>query len=419
MKLGGIKGLAAAICAALCLASTTALAAEELLASTELELAEEKATAELWGERLNGGYAKELLLLLKAEDGRVLTAYTPTVKGGYNCRLAAVQVLGAKVKNQQLLLAVGQGDWQAGSEFRVLSLRNRKQVREIFGAVESMGAVKSAAIKGGKLQLSLVDGNSSELELPKELELQDGRVDYGGLHSLTLKDIDDDGVAELFSSQRLTSQHEQLADVGIIWDFDKETKKWKYLAPTVTPVPKVPAENTVNDGCDFSEGTVLSNRVLLPGGEGTYPSFACKEPERQNKINELLTKESADYLEQVFRGKADMAFKVMRADAQILSLQLISGKSSFVHHQVNIDPQTGEQLQLSDILDSNAKDLLPLLNLLNTNEKVYYEALPDEWYIEDDKLYLLRNIDGVDQVSGYALGNLHKFLLRPEILTKG
>lgn len=65
------------------------------------------------------------------------------------------------------------------------------------------------------------------------------------------------------------------------------------------------------------------------------------------------------------------------------------------------------------MLNVKDKDLLPLINLLNTNKKVVYkDRLPDEWYIEGDNLFLMQRIDGVDQVSGFALGNLHKFLLK-------
>ena len=37
-------------------------------------------------------------------------------------------------------------------------------------------------------------------------------------------------------------------------------------------------------------------------------------------------------------------------------------------------------------------------------------------YIEGDNLFLMQRIDGVDQVSGFAMGNLHKFLLKKELL---
>ena len=47
---------------------------------------------------------------------------------------------------------------------------------------------------------------------------------------------------------------------------------------------------------------------------------------------------------------------------------------------------------------------------------VYKDKLPDEWYIEGDNLFLMQRIDGVDQVSGFAMGNLHKFLLKKELL---
>ncbi len=35
---------------------------------------------------------------------------------------------------------------------------------------------------------------------------------------------------------------------------------------------------------------------------------------------------------------------------------------------------------------------------------------------EGDNLFLMQRIDGVDQVSGFAMGNLHKFLLKKELL---
>ena len=131
----------------------------------------------------------------------------------------------------------------------------------------------------------------------------------------------------------------------------------------------------------------------------------------QNKVNELLRQQSAGYLEKFVSGEADMAFNVLRADKDLLSIQLISGKSSFAHHHVNIDPQTGEVIKLSDILQADNPDLLPLLNLLNTNKNVEFtEGLPSEWYLADKKLCLIVNVCGQEEVSCYAIGNLHKYL---------
>ena len=205
--------------------------------------------------------------------------------------------------------------------------------------------------------------------------------------------------------------------MGAIWKQDKKTKEWKQFSLTIMTLAPTPKDNTVNDGKDFAGGTILVRKMVVPGGEATFPVFAGKDVELQNKMNKLLQDECKDYLEHFYNGEADMAFKVMRADEQILSLQLISGKNSFIHHQLNVNPKTGEKIRLDEVLNVKDKDLLPLLNLLNTNKKVVYkDRLPDEWYIEGDNLFLMQRIDGVDQVSGFAMGNLHKFLLKKELL---
>ena len=70
----------------------TAAAADTLLAQTELQLEKGRVTAELWGDRLPNGYSEDLLVLLKDERGKLVTAFAPSIKGGYHHLLQAVQV---------------------------------------------------------------------------------------------------------------------------------------------------------------------------------------------------------------------------------------------------------------------------------------------------------------------------------------
>ena len=409
--------LAAALASsALCLGSVSA--ADTLLASTQLTLAQEAATAELWGDRLPNGYANDLLLMLKDKEGQLLTAYAPSIKGGYNCLLVPVQLSADKAGGQQLLISAGQGDWRTGSEYRVLSFADKKKVQEVFGAAESLGLVTQAYIKEGKLHVALADGSKSELEPAAGTSVSEGEASYGGLYSLTAHDVDGDGIDELLGSQQLVQHKQALADVGAVWQLDKESKKWKQSALTIMTLSPSPKGNTVNEGRDFSAGTILVRKMVVPGGEATYPVFASKNVELQNKINKLLADESKNYLQAFYQGKADMAFKVLRADDKLLSLQLISGKTSFVHHHVNINMQTGTKLQLDKVLNSRDKDLLSLLNVLNTNKAVHYTQLPEEWYVENDNLFLMQQVAGQDEVSGFALGNLHKFIVDKKIFSK-
>jgi hypothetical protein len=116
-------------------------------------------------------------------------------------------------------------------------------------------------------------------------------------------------------------------------------------------------------------------------------------------------------LKDFYRGEADVAFNVAVTSPYLLSLQLISGKSSFVHRGVHLDVETGKLIKFEDIFDTKQKDLLKLLTLLNNNKKIdFAKGLPKEWYIKEDKLFFLEIVDGKEEVAGFALGNLHKFI---------
>ena len=179
----------------------TAAAADTLLAQTELQLEKGRVTAELWGDRLPNGYSEDLLVLLKDERGKLVTAFAPSIKGGYHHLLQAVQVKpvvkkgqtdnraqAASIKgetalqaastkaktSQQLLISVSQGDWQAPSEFRVLDFANVQKVTELFGSADSMGLVSNAYTKNyineEKLHVILKDGQQNVTALPQGME---------------------------------------------------------------------------------------------------------------------------------------------------------------------------------------------------------------------------------------------------------
>lgn len=420
-----------AVGSALALAGTAA-AADTLLAKTALQLDKGSVTAELWGDRLPSGYSEDLLVLLKDERGKLVTAYAPSIKGGYYPILEAVQVKlvdkkaatdagnesvsKAKQAAQQLLVSVGQGDWQAASEFRILDFAERNKVQELFSSADSMGLVSKAYSNEEKLYVTLKDGQQNVANLPEGVS--SNRIYYGGLYSLTAHDLDGDGQQELLGAQQLVNGKQNVADVGAVWQLDGE-KKWKQSNVTIMTTSPTPKSNTVNDGKEVATGVILPRKMVVPGGEATYPTFVSHDVELQNKINRLLQSECAEYLDSFYQGKADMAFKVITANEHIISLQLISGKSKFKHHHVNIIPSTGELIKLNQILNYKDPDLMPLLRLLCTNKNMMLEYQPPaEWYIEGKNLFLMQNICGQDEVAGFALGNLHKFVLDKRWLEK-
>lgn len=409
-----------------------AAAADTLLAKTALQLDKGSVTAELWGDRLPSGYSEDLLVLLKDERGKLVTAYAPSIKGGYYPMLEAVQVKPvdkkaatdagnesvseAKQAAQQLLVSVGQGDWQAASEFRILDFAERNKVQELFSSADSMGLVSKAYSNEEKLYVTLKDGQQNVVNLPEGVS--SNRIYYGGLYSLTAHDLDGDGQQELLGAQQLVNGKQNVADVGAVWQLDGE-KKWKQSNVTIMTTSPTPKSNTVNDGKEVATGVILPRKMVVPGGEATYPTFVSHDVELQNKINRLLQSECAEYLDSFYQGKADMAFKVITANEHIISLQLISGKSKFKHHHVNINPSTGELIKLNQILNYKDPDLMPLLRLLCTNKNMMLEYQPPaEWYIEGKNIFLMQNICGQDEVAGFALGNLHKFVLDKRWLEK-
>ena len=420
-----------AVGSALAMAGTSA-AADTLLAKTALQLDKGSVTAELWGDRLPSGYSEDLLVLLKDERGKLVTAYAPSIKGGYYPILEAVQVKPvdkkaatdagsesvseAKQAAQQLLVSVGQGDWQAASEFRILDFAERNKVQELFSSADSMGLVSKAYSNEEKLYVTLKDGQQNVVNLPEGVS--SNRIYYGGLYSLTAHDLDGDGQQELLGAQQLVNGKQNVADVGAVWQLDGE-KKWKQSNVTIMTTSPTPKSNTVNDGKEVATGVILPRKMVVPGGEATYPTFVSHDVELQNKINRLLQSECAEYLDSFYQGKADMAFKVITANEHIISLQLISGKSKFKHHHVNINPSTGELIKLNQILNYKDPDLMPLLRLLCTNKNMMLEYQPPaEWYIEGKNIFLMQNICGQDEVAGFALGNLHKFVLDKRWLEK-
>ena len=428
---GGLAGFILSACPG------NALAADTLLSTVDLRLQDEVVQAELWGDCLNNGYASDLLVLLK-RDKKVLAAYNPTISGGYNCLLSTVQIKPVKENSQrekktlpqQLLISAAQGDWSVGTEYRILDFANIEKVTELFSGVDSMGIISKAELTGNNLILDFADGQKNEAVLPSGL-VDTGAVYYGGLHSLTADDLDDDGQDELLATQQIKQEDTLLADVGSIWRLtkstneqnrkDKNLKHWQWDKGSITVMTAVPVpkDNVINDGQNNKQGSVLVRKIVIPGGEATYPIFSSSDIKLTNKVNKLLHKECAKTFPDFFNGTADMAFKVVRNDDLLLTVQLIHGKSRFIHHNVNIDPKTGKQLYLKDILDVKNKELPALLKVLCTNNKMdFSKGIPDEWYIEGNNLFLVQNIDDKEEVAGFALGNLHKYILDNKWLKK-
>ena len=408
-----IKNVLAMACLLLC-GTSAALAERVPLAELELEQNGAPVKFELVGEKVNGGYANDLLLLMRNADKKILTAYKPPVDGGYNCLLEAVQV---QEGDKNVLLSIGRGNWRAGRDFLLLDFKEPKNVREVFADTDNFGVVKNVAWDDDAIKVTMADGKTHDVKIDQDMLEQINKrgkePTYNGLTSLVARDFDGDGKDELLSTQSIVADKKVLADVGAMWrlqevDGKKEWKTGKYTIMLASSGKN----NTINDGVDAEAYCVLPRKLVLPGGEATYPVVAYKNnPALQNEVNALLMEEIKPLLEKFYGGEADVAFNVAVTSPYLLSLQLISGKSSFVHHNVHLDVETGKLIKIEDILDTKQEDLFKLLTLLNNNKSIdFSKGLPKEWYIKEDKLFFLEIVSGKEEVAGFALGNLHKFI---------
>lgn len=491
--------------------SAAAEAEEALLSETELLYKSDTVKAQLWGNKLPSGYANNLTLVLKRKDGSVITGYLPDIKGGYGAVLKAVQVKARANDTQQLLVGVKQGDWRAYSEYRVLDIYNPHHIKALFTATDSFGIVSAASLDESALRVQTI--KDKELlkialnpKLVEDLAANRRRVSFGRLSSLSVLDMNKDGVHEFLTNQLITADQRVLADVGAVWRYigptedieesladekkqeatqekeqtelkqaaqenDKSDLKhrkstasakeqtnskqnkleytqdskanaslssrkkasaglennklplkkegqalpqrlWRQDGLTIMKADVINKKNTINNGVLFQGGMIYPVKMVAPTGEATYPQFMLNEQvELEGAWNATLLQEAESYIESFLQGKADLAFNVLRADKKLLTVQLISGKESFVRHNISFIPGEKKKYELKDLLNLKGKGLVKLLNELNNNKKLSWDAkLTDEWYLRGNDLVLMKNIAGSAEAASFALKSLKPYI---------
>lgn len=394
--------------------------ASELIAEAEfLYVGGEPVSAELWGDRIRGGYTDNLMVIAKDRDGKVITAYAPTINGGYNCLLEVVSVSGGE-KHSQLLVSSAKGSWQSGTEYRLLDFSDKKNIRDLLAPEHNIGVVKKAVIDRGELSVTFFDGTETRGAIGEWSKEEDKTISLGGIDSVIVHDADGDGVNELLVHQRLRMGRKTLAEVGSVWKYDAEARDWDKRQYAVVIADHQANTTGINNGVDFSKGAVLPRHIVFPERECTYPVFAANnDAVLQNKVNGLLKKEAEPFFREFLSYNADMAFRVNRADENILSLQLISAARDFERHYINISMENGFKLSVGDVFDLRNPDLIPLLNLLGSNKKVQFKGdLPDTWFLEDDKIFFVQFVEGREETTGYTISNLFKYIKMKKLLEK-
>lgn len=449
------------LCAGLVLALTCGGAAAQELADVKLG----SAKVTLLGDRLDSGFVYNLLL--RVDDGVTPYVVDPGVNGGYDPKLMTVKL---KKDESQVLLDLAQGAGDAVRECRIFAVRKREaeskertvqseersveskeltaktetgktadgvnadaktgtsqdvskdelqpavsRLTAIFGAEESAGVIREAVLTDHKLRVRLLDGNRQQVAVdPKIWErIENGFArgympEYRGLHTLYVSDRDQDGVQELYSSQRIELQGHDLGYIAARLDLQQDDS-WK-ASHYVLQLPPVPnkKEEVLNRGIRTDAYEIRPAKLFVEQGQGAFPEFTGRDKETNARINGEFAKVYAPMLDKLFSRKALMGFEVILAFENILSVRFIGGEPR-LNRFVHVDPADGHVLGIQDMFTVNSGFLKRMSELSPSKHKYSKKDLAN-WFMKDTKLNIILQSGSKQQAEQFTLGQFEEFL---------
>ena len=426
-----------------------------LLAKVEADVdgSGQKKTVELTGDKKMPGsnYYSNLWIMVKDAEGKMVTAWKANLDGGYYCLLEKMPVNATtekktrkanqkdlkakqqdaesekkkingkedaekrfekllesleeagnadkeKTKNKisdkphdQILLMAAKGGKNAASNWRILDFSDRKQVREVFSAADSMGVAAKAEYKPDNrftVECTLSESNgmnktisfSGSAKNVLRLYNADGSIAKSWLQpqvtevaSLTTLD------GRLFTEQNVLAANGQdlLGRLAVRWIHKED--RW------------IPEEIVLKDTLDELLKADDSNQAAGAGSWRLYPRRAFigervisrpvvaveEKPELQNKINDKLHEWYAKAPEEDER-----AFQVKFAGSKLLSLELgrRNKKGEVIRELYNFDMRSGEPLKLNDMFDTKNPDFLKVINLVGKPKNRFSAVKPVFWH---------------------------------------
>ena len=350
-------------------------------------------TVELYGGQMTRGssYRNDFLLLLKGSDSELLTAYVPSINGGYDCSLDNAGVA-------------------ATAEF----------------------------VPDFRSKIAFADGSTNYELLPKEKEFYEQRGLYdvdgtllkgyrrpyvGKIHSLVAVDMGQDGILELLSLQNISglNREDLLGKLAGVWSYDGSSG-WKLKSKTFYSGGKN-KDDKFHRSYNEKNWRILPRQAVHDSSSVTYPVFtAIAAPEVQNKLNGDFAIIAGPYLQNLATGGCELDYTLTFVSEKFISMVFFGvldegEKEIFAKIPLNIDVQTGAQLALGDVLNLRDADLLPVLRLLTKKDKVdFSKGIPESWYYNGTNfVFCQRSETGEWLEATVAASDLKKFLLKPEL----
>lgn len=289
---------------------SAALAAEPVcLASIEADTDGNgtQETAELWGNKLTGGssYYGDLLLMIKDGSGKLITAYTPSLEGGYANILQKGHFTG---KGEQIIVRSLSGAAQE-MQVRIIDAALPNAVQEIYTGSDNMGAAVNAAFKPGfKTEFvfeDFKDGVRTEaveygvLPHEKDYYINCGLYDGNGnllkpyrkpenrMSGVTVI-AEPEGMDKLATLQTVsgTGSEDTLAKIAAEWEYDGG---WQLKDREL--YTQIVQNGEFRRNLVFGNGMLYKQQAVMDGSSVTYPLMAVEgKQELQNTINGELEK---------------------------------------------------------------------------------------------------------------------------------
>lgn len=425
---------------------SAALAAEPVcLASIEADTDGNgtQETAELWGNKLTGGssYYGDLLLMIKDGSGKLITAYTPSLEGGYANILQKGHFTG---KGEQIIVRSLSGAAQE-MQVRIIDAALPNAVQEIYTGSDNLGAAVNAAFKPGfKTEFvfeDFKDGVRTEaveygvLPHEKDYYINCGLYDENGnllkpyrkpesrMSGVTVI-ADPEGMDRLATLQTVsgTGSEDTLAKISAEWEYDGGWQlKDRELYTQIVQNGEF-CRNLV-----FGNGMLYKQQAVMDGSSVTYPLMAVEgKQELQNTINGELEKVWQPYASALGKKSCELDYTVPFAGSDMMSLMFfgVMGEGSeeiFERLPLNISLSDGKVLDISDVLDVENPDLLPVLALLGAEDKVdFTKEVPNSWYYNGKNLVFCQKMkDGTGwNEAAIPASELEKFMLNKNLLKK-
>lgn len=431
--------------AALTLGANAALAAEPVcLARIEADTDGNgsQETAELWGTQLTGGssYYGNLLLMIKDSGGKLITAYTPTLEGGYASLLEKGNFTG---KGEQIVLRSLSGAASA-MQVRVIDAALPSAVREIYDGSDNLGVKVNAALQPDfkvRFEFDAWAGGAGETEygdLPRDDDyyintglygadgalLKPYRVPQSMVGGVTVVGGDEGEYDRLLTLQsvNLPGSDDTLAKIAAEWEYDDGWQLKKRQLYTI-----VVQNNEFRRNLVYGNGMLYKQQAVLNGSSITYPLMAAEgKPELQNTVNGELRKVWQPYARALGKTACELDYTVPFAGQHMMSLVFFGvmgegDEEMFERLPLNIAIATGKILEISDVLNTNDPDLLPVLALLGAKDKVdFSKEVPSSWYYNGKNLVFCQKMkDGSGwNEAAIPADELGKFMLNKDLLKK-